>query len=61
MSETDGAQAPQPKPRGRKPLPADERLDASVLLRLTAGQKAKLARIGGQEWLRSKIDAARER
>ena len=53
--------APQPKPRGRKPLPADERLDASVLLRLTAEQKAKLARIGGQEWLRSKIDAARER
>jgi len=51
----------QPKPRGRKPLPPEQRLDETTILRMTAAQKAKLARLGGAEWVREQIERARER
>lgn len=46
------------RPRGRPPKgPAP--LDARVEVRLTTAQRDKLARLGGVDWLRSRIDRAR--
>lgn len=33
----------------------------TVSLRMTEAQRAKLARLGGAEWVRGKIDRAKER
>jgi hypothetical protein len=45
--------------QGRKPVKqGDETVTAS--LRMTPEQRAKLARLGGAEWVRSKIDRAKE-
>lgn len=45
-----------PAQRGRPPIknPASERFE----LRLTKVQRAKLEKLGGAAWLKSKIDAA---
>ena len=45
--------------QGRKPLQPGE---PSILmsLRLTQAQRDKLARLGGAEWVRKRIDKARE-
>ncbi len=48
------------KPKGRPPLPADERLAAVVMLRLTEAMHAKLLRLGGPAWLRERIKRAKE-
>jgi hypothetical protein len=45
---------------GRPPKPADERLSAVVMVRLTAAMHAKLLRLGGVEWLRERIKRAKE-
>jgi hypothetical protein len=45
--------------QGRKPLSEGEPT-VTVSLKLTANQKAKLARLGGAPWIRKKIDQANE-
>lgn len=45
--------------QGRKPVkPGEETVTLS--LRVTVAQREKLARLGGAEWVRTKIDKARE-
>lgn len=48
------------RPPGRPEVPQDERLRVGSI-RLTEAQWAKLARLGGAEWLRRKINAAKEK
>lgn len=45
--------------QGRKPIKAGEDT-VTVSLRMTVAQREKLARIGGAEWVRCKIDSAKE-
>lgn len=45
--------------QGRKPVKAGEET-VTVSLRMTKGQRDKLARLGGAEWVRGKIDRARD-
>ena len=45
--------------QGRKPIKEGEET-VTVSLRLTAAQRDKLARLGGAEWMRQRIDKARE-
>lgn len=45
--------------QGRKPVKQGEDT-VTVSLRMTPEQRAKLARLGGAEWVRTKIDKARE-
>ena len=45
--------------QGRKPIKAGEET-VTVSLRMTAAQREKLAHIGGAEWVRGNIDAAKE-
>jgi hypothetical protein len=45
--------------QGRKPVKQGEET-VTVSLRMTPEQRAKLARLGGAEWVRTKIDKARE-
>jgi len=45
--------------QGRPPVKAGEET-VTVSLRMTPGQRAKLARLGGAEWVRKKIDRAKE-
>ena len=52
--------ATQPKRRGRPPAAPGASKDARVELRLTEAQRAKLERLGGPQWVRDRIDAARE-
>jgi hypothetical protein len=44
---------------GRKPLKTGA-ATLAVPIRMTAEQKAKLKRLGGPPWVRSKIDKAKE-
>ena len=45
--------------QGRKPVkPGEETV--TVSLRMTTAQRDKLARLGGAEWVRQRIDKARE-
>lgn len=44
---------------GRPPLQHGEET-VPVTLRMTEGQRDKLARLGGPKWVRAKIDQARE-
>jgi hypothetical protein len=46
--------------QGRKPL-SNTTPTVVVTLKMTADQKAKLARLGGAAWIRKKIDGAKER
>lgn len=45
--------------QGRKPV-AEGEPTVTVSLRMTAAQRDKLARLGGAEWVRLRIDKARE-
>lgn len=45
--------------QGRKPVKQGEET-VTVSLRMTAGQRDKLTRLGGAEWVRTRIDKARE-
>ncbi len=45
--------------QGRKPVKQGEET-VTISLRLTTGQREKLARLGGAEWVRQKIDRAKE-
>ena len=45
--------------QGRKPVKQGEET-VTVSLRMTPEQRAKLARLGGAEWVRTKIEKARE-
>lgn len=45
--------------QGRKPIKEGE-ATVTLSIRLTAGQRAKLDRLGGAQWLRDRIDKARE-
>lgn len=44
-------------PRGRPALPPDQRLSVETKLRMTAAQAATLEVLGGQPWLRARLDA----
>jgi hypothetical protein len=45
--------------QGRKPVKQGEET-VTVSLRMTASQRDKLTRLGGAEWVRQRIDKARE-
>ena len=45
--------------QGRKPVKQGEET-VTFSLRMTPEQRAKLARLGGAEWVRTKIDKVRE-
>ena len=45
--------------QGRNPVKQGEET-VTVSLRMTPAQRAKLARLGGAEWVRARIDKARE-
>ena len=45
--------------QGRKPVKQGEET-VTISLRMTKAQREKLARLGGAEWVRSKIDRAKE-
>jgi hypothetical protein len=51
---------PNDRGQGRKPLSSAEPT-TSMTIRLTVGQRVKLARLGGAQWLREKIDKAKEK
>jgi hypothetical protein len=46
------------RPPGRPPLPPEQRLTGGQI-RLTPAQWAKLASLGGVDWIRKKIEDAR--
>lgn len=46
--------------QGRKPIKAGQDT-VTVSLRLTVGQRDKLALLGGAEWVRQRIDKANQR
>ena len=46
--------------QGRKPVKQGEET-VTLSLRVTVAQREKLARLGGAEWVRGKIDRAKER
>ncbi len=50
--------AAEKRTRGR-PLKGTAPLDARVEVRLTTAQRDKLARLGGVDWLRARINRAR--
>lgn len=45
--------------QGRKPVRQGEKT-ATLSLRVTVAQREKLARLGGAEWVRGKVDEAQE-
>lgn len=45
--------------QGRKPVKQGEET-VTISLRVTEAQREKLARLGGAEWVRSRIDKAKE-
>ncbi|RYE02126.1 MAG: hypothetical protein EOP50_00770 [Sphingobacteriales bacterium] len=45
--------------QGRKPLKEGEE-SVAVPIRMTTGQRDKLARLGGPQWIRDRIDKAKE-
>lgn len=47
------------RPRGRPALAKDDQT-VPITIRLTAGQREKLGRLGGAPWVRKKIDQAKE-
>lgn len=48
------------KPAQRKPAPANATATERFELRLTPADKAKLMRLGGSEWVRERVRAAKE-
>lgn len=59
MSTTQTNRGGAGRGQGRKPLKAGEGT-VTVTVKMTDGQKAKLARLGGAPWVRARIDKARE-
>ena len=58
----DGVEARRGGPgrgQGRKPVKQGEET-VTVSLRMTVSQRDKLDRLGGAEWVRARIDKARE-
>jgi len=45
--------------QGRKPI-AEGQLSIGVTIRMTEAQREKLKRLGGAEWVRDRIDKAKE-
>ena len=58
MSEQDKRGGPG-RGQGRKPVKQGEDT-ITVSVRMTPGQREKLARLGDAEWVRKRIDKARE-
>ncbi len=59
MTEAAAKRGGPGRGQGRKPV-AEGQQTVTVSLRMTAAQRDKLARIGGAEWVRLRIDKARE-
>ena len=59
MTEAAAKRGGPGRGQGRKPV-ADGQQTVTVSLRMTAAQRDKLARLGGAEWVRLRIDKARE-
>jgi hypothetical protein len=55
-----GQASAEPKRMGRPPKPESERHTERFEVRCTKAQRAKLDRLGGQVWLRERIDKAKE-
>jgi hypothetical protein len=51
---------PNDRGQGRKPVKEGEET-TSMTIRLTVDQREKLARLGGAQWLRDRIDKAKEK
>jgi len=51
---------PNDRNQGRKPI-KEGQATVSMTIRLTAGQREKLATLGGAQWMRDKIDKAKNR
>jgi hypothetical protein len=49
----------EPKRRGRPPAAPGDAKDERIELRLTRAQREKFDRLGGAQWVRDRIDAAR--
>ncbi len=49
-----------PPRKGRPPVPADQQARVPYNVRLTAAQHAKVQRLGGAQWIRDRIDRAKE-
>ena len=49
---------PSDRNQGRKPI-KEGQATVCMTIRLTAGQREKLAKLGGAKWVRDRIDAAR--
>ncbi len=58
---TAPASPPHASQRGRPPLPDEHRRTERVEVRITKAQRAKLEGLGGANWIRNHIDAAKER
>lgn len=58
MSEKEQRGGPG-RGQGRKPVKQGEQT-VTVSLRMTVSQRDKLTRLGGAEWVRQRIDKARE-
>lgn len=54
------SQAPEQKRRGRPVLPPEQRQTERIEIRCTKAQREKLDRLGGPQWLRDRIDKAKE-
>lgn len=52
--------ATTPARKGRPTLPESERASVAYNVRLTAAQHAKIVRLGGAQWIRDRIDRAKE-
>ena len=50
----------EPKRMGRPPKPESERHTERFEVRCTKAQRDKLDRLGGAQWLRERIDKAKE-
>lgn len=59
MSSTSNKHGGPGRGQGRKPVKAGKET-VTVSLRVTVAQREKLARLGGAEWVRGKIDRAKE-
>lgn len=59
MAEAAAKRGGPGRGQGRNPV-AEGQQTVTVSLRMTAAQRDKLARLGGAEWVRLRIDKARE-
>jgi hypothetical protein len=48
------------RPPGRPPVAEDARRSARVEVRLTQAQRDKLERLGGADWVRTRIERAKD-